>query len=89
MHPRFEAITRNELGKTAVFTGSIGPNFQDFRFRLKPDFSEDKVSAAVYSLVCYEKAADIEEAEFSMDDEGIAALRSWLQSRYERFCEKG
>ena len=88
MHPYFSRLTPAELNKNTVLTGSIGPVFDDFRYRIRPDSKEGRVYAAAYSVYCYEKAEDKVEAEFSYDDEGVEALKSWLQEQYDGYISR-
>ena len=85
MHPYFEMLSPAELSKTTIYTGSIGPAFHDFRYRLKPDAKESKIYAATYSVYCYDKAKDVEETEFPYDDNGVEQLKVWLQGEYENY----
>ena len=42
----------------------------------------------MYSKVCYEAADDVESREFPWTEEGVKALQSWVQERYEAFTAK-
>lgn len=88
VHPYFEKLSPHELGKSTILTGSIGPAFSDFRYRIKPDAKEGKVYAATYSVMSYEKAKDVEEREYSFDDAGVDELKLWLEEQYEKFIGK-
>jgi len=88
MQKCFEEITPQWLGRAYLFNGSIGRPGSDFRYRLSQDEKEKLVRAAVYSKVCYEKADDVETRDFPWDEEGVAALREWLEERYEAFLAK-
>lgn len=85
MHPYFETLSPAELSKTTIYTGSIGPAFHDFRYRLKPDSKENKICAATYSVYCYDKAKDVEETEFTYDDNGVEQLKVWLHGQYQKY----
>lgn len=84
MHPQFEALTPKWFNRANVYTGSIG----DFRYRFATDKKEKLLHAAVYTVFCYEAANDVQEAEFTWDDEGVAAMQQWLQAKYEAFRSK-
>ena len=43
---------------------------------------------AVYSNVCYELAQDREEQDFPWNEDGVEALKSWLQEKYEAYCAR-
>jgi hypothetical protein len=80
----FARMTPDWFNRAYVYTGSAGPRF---RFRTEEVKGEDgnlTLRAAVYSDVCYEKAQDVEQRDFSWDEQGVEALRRWLQERYER-----
>ena len=34
----------------------------------------------------FKRAADVAEQDFPWDDDGVEALKAWLQSRYEAYC---
>ena len=86
MHEQFARLTSAWLGRAYVFTGSIGPVFHDFRYRLEQDGKKRIIRAAAYSRQCYELAADRVEREFAWDDEGVEELKQWLQAQYEAFA---
>lgn len=80
MHPQFQVLTPRWFLRAYVYTGSIG----EFRYRFQHN-NGDTIHAAVYSRVCFELATDITERDFPWTDEGVDALRHWLQERYEAF----
>jgi len=82
----FARLTPGWLNRAGVYTGSVGPFGRDFRFRCRQDSERRLVHAAVYSRVCFESADDVEEQDFPWDDPGVAALREWLQDRYDAFA---
>lgn len=88
MEECFAAITPHWLNRAYLYNGAIGPLFHDFRYRLEQNEKEKKINAATYSKVCYEKADDVEEREFAWDEEGVAALRDWLQAQYEKYLAR-
>lgn len=79
MHPQFEELTPTWFNRANVYTGSIG----DFRYRFAMDKKEKCLHAAVYTVYCYEAARDVEQQDFSWDETGVAALKQWLQAKYE------
>ena len=85
MQECFEQLTPDWLKRAFVYTGSVGPAFHDFRFRLAQDAKEQVIHAAAYSKVCYELAGDREERDFPWDEEGVEALKNWLEQKYEAF----
>ncbi len=80
MHPDFAQLTPAWFLRAFVYTGSIG----DFRYRFA---HEDKATlhAAVYTVFCYEQAADRMEQDFPWTEEGVEQLKAWLQERYDHF----
>ena len=83
----FAQMTPGWFHRAYVYTGSVG---QTFRFRCEQGKTEDGspvIRAATYTRVCYELADDVESRTFPWDEEGIEALKGWLQSRYDRFAD--
>lgn len=81
MHPQFEEMNPKWFNRATVYTGSIG----DFRYRFAMDRKEKHICASVYTVYCYEAARDVQEQDFSWDEDGVAALKVWLQTKYEAF----
>ena len=88
MEKCFEELTVQSINRAFLFNGSLGRPFHDFRYRLEQNGKEPIVHAATYSKICYEKAEDVEKQDFDWNEEGIAKLREWLQSQYEKFKEQ-
>ena len=42
----------------------------------------------MYTVYCYEAARDVQEQDFPWDEDGVSALKAWLQEKYEAFCGK-
>ena len=85
MHPYFEVLNPNWFDRAYIYTGSIGPVFNDFRYRFTQDSESHVIHAATYTKVCYEQATDKVEADFTWDDNGIKSLKEWLQSQYNKY----
>ena len=81
MHPQFEELYPKRFNRANVDTGSIG----DFRYRFAMDKKEKVLHAAVYTVYCYEAAKDVQEQNFPWDDDGVTALKAWLQEKYDHF----
>lgn len=81
----FSQLTPGWFHRAYVYTGSVGPFQNDFRFRLAHD-GEETIHAASYSRVCYELAEDRQERDFPWNDEGVGELKQWLQSQYEAYA---
>lgn len=82
----FSRLTPSWLHRAYLYNGSVGPFQNDFRFRLAQDEANETIHAAAYSKVCYELADDIAEQDFPWNDEGVEALKQWLQARYEEYA---
>ncbi len=78
----FSRLTPDWFHRASVYTGSVGPFDNDFRFRLAQDAEKQAIHAAVYSRLAYELAEDREERDFPWDGPGVEALKDWLQERY-------
>lgn len=85
----FSRMTPAWLHRAFVYTGSVGPFGNDFRFRCEQDEKNHLVHAAAYSKLCCESAQDVERRDFSLDDAGVEAMDQWLQGRYEAFLTQG
>ena len=81
MHPQFAELTPNWFNRAFIYTGSIG----EFRYRFDGDKDAGLLHTAVYSNVCYELAQDKEERDFPWNEEGVEALKGWLQEKYEAY----
>ena len=78
MKKEIEALSMHELRVTSVYTGSIG----DFRYRFHMEFDSDEVEAAAYTKWCYEKATDVRETKFTIQNEDLSELKAWLDAQY-------
>ena len=89
MLPCFESMDARWFHRAFVYTGSVTDREKalDFRYRCEQVKGDDggALKASTYSGLCYELAQDIEEQTFPWTDEGVAALREWYQSQYEKF----
>ena len=66
-----------------AFTGSVtNAGSKEFRYKIKP--SEGKIIVEVwYGPYCYEKSEILDQAEFTMDQEGRSNALDWLKEKYE------
>ena len=81
-HEQFAPLTVQWFYRAHVYTGSIG----DFRYRYATDVSDKEhpvIHVAVYSKVCYEVADDVVEEDFPWTEDGVKALQTWIQGKYE------
>ena len=81
MHPQFQELTPKWFNRANVYTGSIGA----FRYRFATDREQTLLHAAVYTVYCYEAAKDVQQQDFPWDEDGVAALKAWLQEKYEAY----
>lgn len=88
----FAAMTPRWFHRAFVYTGSVTDCARglDFRYRYEQVKTDDGtvLKAATYSARCYECADDVEEQSFPWTEEGVAALREWYQSQYERYAAR-
>ena len=77
----FAFLNISFLTKAAVFPGSVGT----FRYRLArsgwPGKPGAEIQAWVYENTCFELARNTETETFPWTEEGIAALRGWLEAK--------
>ncbi len=70
-----------------TFTGSRTKDPEKgviLRFRAVPDTGEGELKAWAWSSdVCFERAGEIEEKSFPLNQEGLDAAEAWLQSLYD------
>ena len=85
MQEFFQQLTPRWFQRAHVYVGSIGPCFHDFRFRFAQDEKEKKIAASVYTDVCFEAAKDVETREFPWDEEGVEALKQWLEEKFQQW----
>lgn len=81
---QFDFLTPHWLQRAHVYHGE-----QDgVRYRFCMDGKEKTVEASVYTKVCFEKAEDVVTETFPWDEEGVAALRIWMQAQYDRIMSE-
>lgn len=80
MENRFDFLTMDFFTRASVYPGSIGA----FRYRFQREgwMQDGTIQAWVYENTCFELAQDIETETFPWTEEGLTALRSWLEERY-------
>ena len=76
----FSFLNPNFFTKAEVFPGSLGA-FR-YRFRREGWVGKGSIQAWVYENTCFELARDIETETFDWTEEGVAALRAWLEQRF-------
>ena len=85
MHPQFAQLTNQWFMRAFNYTGSIG----EFRYRYLMEKDHSTIHTAVYSRFCYQAATDVVERDFPWTDEGVEALKAWMQQAYDTFTATG
>ena len=85
MHPQFAQLTNQWFMRAFNYTGSIG----EFRYRYLMEKDHSTIHTAVYSRFCYQAATDVVERDFPWTDEGVEALKVWMQQAYDTFTATG
>ena len=80
----FGFLDANFLRRSAIYPGSIG-TFR-YRFQQTGKVGDGTVQAWVYENVCFEKAQQVETETFPWTEEGVAALRAWMN---QKLAERG
>ena len=84
MDNAFDFLTLDFFTRAAVFPGSLG-TFR-YRFQRTGWMGDGEIQAWVYENVCFELAKNTETETFPWTEEGVAALRNWLE---ERLAQRG
>ena len=84
MEDAFAFLTPNFLKRSVIYPGPIG-TFR-YRFQQTGKAGDGTVQASVYENVCFEKAQHVETQTFPWTEEGVAALRAWMN---EKLQERG
>ena len=79
MESCFAILNSGFFTKAEVYPGSLGT----FRYRFKREgwTGGGKIQAWVYENTSFELAKDIETETFDWTEEGVAALRDWLDRK--------
>lgn len=79
MAKEFAFLNLSFFTKASVFPGSIG----DFRYRFQRTgwMNDGTLQVWIYENTCFEEAEDIETATFDWTEEGVEALRNWLEQK--------
>lgn len=73
-----------------TFTGSRTKDAEKgilLRYLVRPvsDETGKRLQAFTWNTdMCFEKASDLEEAQFPMDEEGLDRIQDWLRQQFER-----
>ena len=84
MESRFAFLSSGFFTRAAVYPGSLGT----FRYRFQREgwIGSGRIQAWVYENTSFELARDVETEIFDWTDEGVEALRSWLD---QKLTERG
>lgn len=86
MEQHFEFLDMNFFTRASIFPGSLGT----FRYRFKRtgwlNKPESEIQAWVYENTSFELAQDIETVTVPWNEEGIEALKAWLE---QKLAERG
>lgn len=80
----FEFLNMHFFTKAAIFPGSLG-TFR-YRFQRTGWMDSGSIQVWVYENISFELAQNIETATFDWTEEGVAALRDWLD---QKLAERG
>lgn len=84
MENDFGFLTLDFFTRASVFPGSLG-TFR-YRFQRTGWMGDGSIQAWVYENVSFELAKDVDTETFPWTEEGVAALRNWLQ---RKLAERG
>ena len=81
MESAFAFLDLGFFTKAAVYPGSLGT----FRYRFQREgwIGDGRIQAWVYENTSFELAEDVETETFPWTEEGVAALRAWLEKKLE------
>ena len=79
MESSFSFLNSGFFTKAEVYPGRLGT----FRYRFKREgwIGSGRIQAWVYENTCFELAEHIETETFEWTEEGVEALRSWLDRK--------
>jgi len=84
MERKFDFLNMQFFTRASVYPGSIGT----FRYRFQRtgwlNKEDSTIQAWVYENVCFEQAQNVETETFPWTEEGVEALKSWLEEKLEQ-----
>ena len=84
MERTFDFLDMHFFTRAAVYPGSVGT----FRYRFQRtgwlDKPESTIQAWVYENISFELAQDVETETFPWTEEGIEALKNWLEEKLKQ-----
>ena len=84
MESQFNFLNVPFFTKASVYPGSLG-TFR-YRFQRSGWMNDGSIQVWVYENVSFELARDVETETFPWTEEGVAAIREWLD---EKLAERG
>ena len=81
MENSFYFLNMNFFTKASVYPGSIG-TFR-YRFQRTGWIGDGSIQAWVYENTSFELAQNVETETFPWTEEGVEAIRAWLQKKLE------
>ena len=81
MANEFAFLNMNFFTKASAYPGSIGT----FRYRFQREgwLNEGRLQAWVYENISFELAKNVETETFDWTEEGVEALRRWMEQKLE------
>ncbi len=61
---------------------------KDFRWRYCPDKENSLIHTAVYTVMSYEYADDVQEKDFPLTEEGLKEANEWIESKFREFVNE-
>ena len=84
MERKFDFLDMQFFTRASVYPGSVGT----FRYRFQRtgwlDKADSTIQVWVYENVCFEQAQDVETETFPWTEEGVEAIKNWLQDKLEQ-----
>ena len=84
MESKFDFLNLQFFTKAAVYPGSIG-TFR-YRFQRTGWMNDGTIRVWVYENISFELAQDVETETFPWTEEGVAAIKAWLD---EKLAQRG
>ena len=84
MENSFDFLNMNFFTKASVYPGSIG-TFR-YRFQRTGWIGDGSIQAWVYENTSFELAQDVETETFPWTEEGVEAIKAWLE---KKLAERG
>ena len=81
MEQHFAFLDMNFFTRAAIYPGSLG-TFR-YRFQRTGWMGDGSIQAWVYENTSFELAQQIETESFNWTEDGIAALKKWLEQKLE------